>query len=158
MSDKDGAVIQGISWEILKVTVDYGLSLDEMIAAGKYDWQNNSINTLNFPLSVSRRVNWKVELNAYLVCFNMFVDYDEIPPTLDSYDLKEGDLPILLAIGAEHPKKQIEFPIVQTGNVWPDLQRGGKRGVYLRRGNKERGLAFIWLDHGFPGYYRIIAI
>jgi len=67
-------------------------------------------------------------------------------------------LPELLSVGAEHPQKQIEFPIVQVGSVWPDLQRGGKRGVYLRRGNKERGLAFIWLEHGFPSYYRILAV
>lgn len=154
MSSTSQSLVQGVTFEILKVTVDCDLTFDQMIAAGKYDWQNNNINETNFPF----QGRGKIIVDAYLTCFNRFMDYDEIPLALDSCGLKEGVLPVLLAVGKEHPNKQVEFPIVETGSIWPDLQRGGRRGVYLRRGNKERGLAFIWLDHGFPGYYRILAI
>lgn len=144
--------------EILRVTVNYDLSLEEMIAAGKYDWQNNNINIINFPPPAGGWGSGLVNLDVELACFNRFTEPEEVLYKFDLYDRRPGVLPELLAVGAEYPQKQIEFPIVQIGSVWPDLQRGGKRGVYLRRGNKERGLAFIWLEHGFPGYYRIIAV
>ena len=144
--------------EILRVTIDYDMSLEDMKAAGKYDWSNSNINAVNFPPPLGGWGKGKIKVDVGLACFNRFTELEEVLCEFEADGWRSGVLPELLAIGAEYPGKQIEFPVVEVGSVWPDLKRGGKRGVYLRRGNKERGLAFIWLDHGFPGFYRIIAV
>ena len=35
--------------EVKTIMVDYSKTLYEMIAAGKYDWKNKNITTVNFP-------------------------------------------------------------------------------------------------------------
>lgn len=136
------------------VIVDYDMSLEEMVEAGKYDWGNRSINKVNFPFYGSG----KAKVNIKLVCFGRDMQYSEVLLGLDSLSLKPGNLPELLALGAKYPALQLDFPIVQVGTIWQNIDRSGRRGIYLRRGNKERGLSAIWLEHGFLKWYRFIAI
>ncbi len=58
---------------------------------------------------------------------------------------------LLLALGAEYPDLQKEFPIVALGSVWRDL--GGRRLVaYLAywRSKRSLGLRWVGLDWGGP--------
>lgn len=139
-----------------KITVDYNMSLAEMIKAGNYDWRNNDINDINFPTPPKYLRLGKVNVNIKLVCYGRDMTRNKVLVDLDSHGKRPGILPELLALGARFPFLQLEYPIVQIGSVWPD--RGGLRGTYLRRGNKERGLSVIWLKYGFRGYYQIIAV
>lgn len=136
------------------IVVDYNMSLEEMVDAGKYDWGNKSISTANFPFQGSGKVN----LELQLVCFGKDTQYEEVLKGLDSLGLRPGNLPELLSLGAAYPHLQLEYPIVQLGTIWQNVDRSGRRGLYLRRGNKERGLSAIWLEHGFLRWYRFIAV
>lgn len=138
-----------------EVIIDYDMSLEEMVEAGKYDWGNLSINPRNFKFKKSKG---KVKIVIKLVCFNKFMLYRKVLKWFSQHDLRPGNLPELLAFGATYPEKQVEFPIVQIGTLWRIKQRRGSRGLYLRRGRKERGLSAIWLEHGFLKYYRFIAV
>ncbi len=139
-----------------RVTVDYNMSLAEMIEAGNYDWRNNDINNINFSTPPEYLRLGKVDVNIELVCCGRYMTKNKVLVDLDSHGKRPGILPELLALGARFPFLQLEYPVVQIGSVWPD--RGGLRGTYLRRGKKERGLSVIWLKYGFRGYYRIIAV
>lgn len=149
MADKDGFSITPY-----KICVDYDMSLEDMVIAGKYDWGNRSINIINFPY----KGKGKSEIELKLVCFGKDTQYEEVVAGLESLGLRPGTLPELLALGAAYPDLQLEFPIVQVGTIWQNIDRSGRRGIYLRRGNKERGLSAIWLEHGFLKWYRFIGV
>ena len=149
MADKDRFSITNFP-----VVVDYNMSLEKMIEAGKYDWGNKGINQENYRFSGSG----KVELVIKLVCLGQDSDREEVLKRLKFLGLRPGTLPELLALGARYPRLQLEFPIVQLGTVRHEVKRGGWRGLYLRRGNKERGLSAIWVDRGFLKWYRFIAV
>ena len=138
-----------------EVVIDYNMSLEEMVEAGKYDWGNLGINGENFKF---KRGDGKVRIIIKLVCFNRLMSYREVLRWFSRHGLRPGNLPELLAFGATYPEKQLEFPVVQVGTLWRIKKRRGSRGLYLRRGNKERGLSAIWLEHGFLKYYRFIAV
>ncbi len=135
-----------------RITVDYSLAMVEMIAIGKYDWGNKDINTKNFPMYGKGTSDLTVEL----VCFGKFMKFQDVLRELRSRGLRPGTLSELLAFGATYPKKQLEFPILQIGSVWSD--RGGRRVVFLRKGNKERGVSVVWTRYGWGPYYRFIAV
>ena len=143
-----------ISIESYAVWMDYGMSRSDMVRVGEYDWNNNNINETNFPIESSGKGYFDVKL----VCFDRFTELGLVRFGLDLYDLRPGNLTELLGFGAAFKTRQLEFPIVEIGSLWPDVQRKADRGVYLRRGNKERGLSFIWVDRGFLPYYRFIAV
>lgn len=138
-----------------EVIVDNDMSLEEMVEAGRYDWGNLGINGKNFKF---KRGKGKIRIIIKLVCFNRLMSYREVLRWFSCHGLRPGNLPELLAFGATYPEKQLEFPVVQVGTLWRIKKRRGSRGLYLRRGNKERGLSAIWLQHGFLKYYRFIAI
>lgn len=138
-----------------EVVIDNDISLEEMVRAGRYDWGNLGINGKNFKF---KRGKGKVRIIIKLVCFNRLTSYREVLQWFRRHGLRPGNLPELLAFGATYPEKQLEFPIVQVGTLWRIKKRRGSRGLYLRRGNKERGLSAIWLQHGFLKYYRFIAV
>ncbi|MBI4160566.1 MAG: hypothetical protein HY506_01530 [Candidatus Yanofskybacteria bacterium] len=141
---------------IYRVTVDYKMPTEEMVAAGDYDWSNRSINSVNFPAPPKFRELGRVDVNVHLVPCKKLISYRRALSMLNSLGLRPGILPEQLAIGASFPQKQIEFPIFQIGSLWAD--RGGQRATYLRRGNKERGLSVAWIKYGFQPYYRIIGV
>lgn len=141
---------------IYRATLDYNMSLAEMIKAGNYDWTNKDINEKNFPTPPSYSGLGKIDVNIELVSYSRDVGNDEVLHDFDSKGKRPGILPELLALGAKFPFLQYQFPIFQIGSVWPD--RGGERVTYLRRGNKERGLVVAWTRYGWRGYYRIIAV
>ena len=138
-----------------EVILDCDMSLEEMVTAGKYDWGNLGINAKNFKFKKSKG---KVRVTIKLICFNKFMSYREVLKWFSRHGLRPGNLPELLAFGAAYPEKQIEFPVVQVGTLWRIKRRRGSRGLYLRRGKKERGLSAVWLEHGFLSYYRFIAV
>lgn len=138
-----------------EVILDNSMTLEEMVGAGNYDWGNLAINAINFKF---KKGKGKIKIIIKLVCFNRFMSYRKIMKWLRCHNLRPGNLPELLAFGAKYPEKQLEFPVVQIGTLWRIKKRRGSRGLYLRRGKKERGLSAIWLEHGFLKYYRFIAV
>jgi len=142
---------------IYRISVDYDTSLADMLAAGKYDWGNSDVNDVNFPIPPEFSGLGKVDVNLELVCFGKKMDsYEEVLEELDSRGLRPGILPELLAFGARYPNKQLEYPVMEVGSIWQD--RGGHRGIFLRKGKKERGISVVWLKYGWGPYYRFIAV
>ncbi len=142
------------SRNIYRISVDYNMPLVDMLAAGGYDWGNSDVNDANFPIPPSFLELGKVDINLELVCFGRKMSYEKVLEDLYSRGLRPGILPELLAFGAKYPDKQLEYPIMEVGSTWPD--RGGYRGVFLRRGNRERGISVVWLKYGWAPYYRFI--
>ncbi len=144
---------------ILKVVVDYGKSLAEMIAAGKYDgYINPDITEKHFPIpKIPAGLPTKVELNLKLVHFNKVMTSDQVLAELKKQGLRPATLPELLAFGAAYPDKQREFPIVALGSVWrgPSGDRSVP-GLWGCAGG--RGLDLGWFGGDWGGYYRFLVV
>ena len=138
-----------------RVVVNYSQTLEQMIAAGRYDWKNPDITEKHFPIPPSKR--GKEEVAIELVHFDRNMESDEVLRELDKAGLRSAELPELLAFGAAHPEKQREFPIVALGSVWQHWH--GDRGVAsLYGGADERGLGLPWWSVSWGSLYRFAAV
>ena len=102
---------------LFRVIVDYGKSLEEMIAAGKYDYVDGNITKEHFPI----KQKGKVELNMALVCFNLDRRFhsDEAVIGLNKQKLRPATLSELLAFGATIcTEKHEELSVVALGSSW----------------------------------------
>lgn len=129
------------------VVVDYGLSLEQMIAAGHYGYVNPDITPEHFPVT---RTRVTVDTDAMLVHLDHSMSTDDALLELDHLGLRPGDLPELLALGAKHPDLQRSFPIVELASVW--TFGGGYRyvadlcGYAHARSLNLFDVALVWFD------------
>lgn len=148
-----GKPIEQLAENCYKVLVDYGQTLQQMIANGKYDYANSDITASNFPTQGSGRQNVVVEL----VHFGRDMASEAVLKEFEARGLRAATLPELLAFGATYPEKQREFPIVALGSVW--LDRLGDRFVpCLNRLGSERELFLLWDVDGWRDICRFAAV
>lgn len=139
--------------DIYTATVDYGMSLADMIKAGKYDWVNDDITAEHFPITGSG----KVEVSFELVHLNKSTSSEEILLHMEKNNLRPATLAELLAFGAKYPEKQREFPIIALGSSW--VYRDGDRCVpYLGRYDSKRRLVLGWFGSGWYDCWRFLTV
>lgn len=138
--------------EVYHVIVDYGMSLADMIWAGKYDWVNSDITSEHFPITGSG----KIEGDLVLVHLNRSASTDEVRKELESRGLRPATIAELLAFGVKYPNKQREFPIIALGSVW---QRpvGRCHVAGLGGSASRRDLRLYWCEDGWDGGCRFLA-
>ncbi len=138
---------------IYAVLVDFGMSIEELVRLGKYDWSNSDITSAHFPTKRTGKVETKVEL----VHFDRNISSDDALKELDKMGYRPAEAHELLAFGAKYPDVQREFPIVALGSVWqgPD---GGRSAVCLGRGGAGRGAYLGWLGLGWDDGWRFAAV
>ena len=137
---------------LFHITVNYGLSLKEMIAAGGYDWKNDDITEARFPVPTGS----PVELDTELIHFDYDISSENVVAELDKKGYRPATIHELLAFGAKYPNKQREFPIVALGSV---AGVGGDRRVaYLDGGGDGRRLGLGWWVGGWSRSYRFLAV
>jgi len=135
-----------------EVVVDYGRTLVEMIAAGKYDWVNPDITQEHFPLA--GRGEEKRE--QALFWFRRNISSDDAIAEMKKAGYESEDVAGLLAFGRDNPELQRKFPIIALKSVW--VGSGGRHRVpYLFRGGAERGLDLGYLVSDWRGDCRFLA-
>ena len=123
------------------VTVDFGMSLVDMIAAGNYGWKNGDITVEHFPIVGSGTTDVKLRL----ITLGRDAKTTEVDAYIAGLNVESAKLEHLLAFGAKYPDKQREFPIVALGSGWVDS--GGNRNVpYLDVDGSKRKLNLNWDD------------
>ncbi len=136
------------------VQVNYDLSVEAAIRAGKYDWKNENITSANFPPTRQGTM----DLDIILVHYGRDMQDEEIDKDLERQGLRDAELPELLALGAKYPDLQRQFPIIARGSVWL-FPSDGDRGVpYLRKDGGGRGLNLGWLGGRWGSDYRFAAV
>lgn len=149
-------LIMGIIQQTYKVIVDYGLSLAEMIKAGKYGWFNDDITAKNFTLEGSGQH----EAELVLVHLNRDATTKEVREYLDEQGLAPAKIEHLLAFGAAYPELQREFPIAALGSSFVRGLGGRSCPCLCCRGVGGRGLDLTWHDGDSPwgGGWRFLAL
>jgi hypothetical protein len=99
---------------IFKVTVDYGLTLEQMVAVGYYDMGHSDITSEHFPISGTG----KVVREVVLVRLNRRVTTDEVFIEIDRRGLRPAKAEDGLALGAAYPELQRGSIIVALGSAW----------------------------------------
>ncbi len=135
------------------VSVNYDLSVEDAVKAGKYDWMDDNITSKNFP---SKRKG-TAEAEIILVHFNRSMDPDDVIRELDKQGLRPAELPEGLAFGAMYPDIQREFPVVILGSVWRSSD-GHRYCASLSRSPVQRVLYLYWFDYGWGSLYRFAAL
>lgn len=151
IADAVASIIQTVK-KFFRVVVDYSKTLDEMIAAGLYDWKNDNINAKNFPVDGKGTS----AVNVELIHFNRTIESNEALNELDKMGYRPATLPELLAFGAKYPDKQREFPIIALGSVWRRLDF--RCVACLVCGGGRRGLRLRWLLNGWRADDRFAAV
>ncbi|PIR97979.1 MAG: hypothetical protein COT89_01875 [Candidatus Colwellbacteria bacterium CG10_big_fil_rev_8_21_14_0_10_42_22] len=135
------------------ITVDYGLSVEAMVKAGRYDWVNDYITSRNFPTKKKGKKQVVVEL----IHLNRSVSTDDALKELDKMGMRPAELHELLALGQMYPELQREFPVVALGSVWQN-PNGNRYVSYLSRDDSERNLYLDWFEVDWYGFFRFAAV
>jgi len=122
------------------ITVDYNQTIEQMVAAGSYNYANRDISSANFGQEVVAKKGVREELKAVLLHLDRVATSQEVLAEMERLGLRPATLAELLALGAKHPELQREFPIIALGSsctlhgyrqvafLWSDVSR---RGLYL---------------------------
>ncbi len=126
------------------ITVNYNLTVEQMVESGGYDHVDSDITESHF----SSRKKGTTNVVVSLFYFGRPMETDEVLRELDILGFRPADAQELLAFGARYPKLQQEFPVAELGSVWLNshdncciLCLGGyglRRDLYLR------GIKPIW--------------
>lgn len=141
-----------VTEDIYPITVDYSLTLEQMIVAGAYDWVNSAITPKNFPV----KGKGIVILDAQFIYFGCSMSSDAIIAELDKIGLRPATHAELLAFGAKYPELQRQFLSVALGSVGE--VGGGRFVVYLWRHADERRLNLDCFAYYWFGYCRFLAV
>ncbi|MCC6639241.1 hypothetical protein IT409_01635 [Candidatus Falkowbacteria bacterium] len=134
------------------LTINYSLTLEEMIALGRYDWCNHEITSKRFPI-VGDGIQ---EINFHLINFGRSITTEEARRELARQDLMPAKIEHLLAFAAKFPDEQKQFPIISLNSF--SLIRGGCRYVSLGYTGNQRELNLDLDDDCWRDYYRFLVI
>ena len=138
--------------DISNLAINYTLTLDQMIALGRYDWKNDNITAKRFPIVGSG----VTVVEHKLFHFDRIVSSDEAERLIEADGYQPAKIEHLLAYGAANPEDQRKFPIVALGSV--ARLRGFRSVPYLYGFGSGRGLGLVWRNDVWLGNYRFLAV
>lgn len=139
-------------YDVFRLMVDYGQSLEQMIDAGRYDYANNDITTKRFPI----KGEGKVEFEGRYFHFNRTTSSKNAIAAMKEAGWEPANIEHLLVLGEKYPDEQRKFPIIGLGSV---AKVHGYRPVpYLDRRDSKRSLYLLWFVSAWNGYCRFLAV
>lgn len=145
------------SKKVIILSVDYNMSLEQMVASGNYDWKNGQLNMKNFPI-IGEGIQWfefeLVHLNRNMSSEAAIVEMEkDSNPTNPWFAAKTEHL---LTLGATFPELQLKHPIIALGSV---AEVHGFRHVpYLLEYGSKRFLNLSWFDDGWHSVCRFLRV
>lgn len=132
------AVLQYLD-RTISITMDLSKTMAQLIADGKYDWVNESIQK-HFSVQVQEGSR---TTEVHLLHYKKDMSTDAVLADMDRQGLRPMTFLELLWIGIRYPELQRDFPIVALGTV---QQVSGDRSVAcLCRYGSGRGLDLSWV-------------
>jgi Tfp pilus assembly protein PilZ len=138
------------------LVVDYAETLEQMIAAGRYDWVNSDITATRFPIVGSGVKKFEFKLDHPN---RNISSKDEVRRVL-KIDTAKPWMPAKiehqLSFGKQFPEEQRKYPIVALGSV---VKLSGHRRVPGLWGNDAgRGLDLFWWEGDWRGRCRFLLV
>ncbi len=153
-----GAPKAGNSPEEFKLVLDFSMTLEQMVAAGKYDWKNDDIIAQQFSVAGEGQI----EYEAKLFNFERSVSSEDaekgIRDAVPAGRWEPGKIEHLLAFGAAYPEEQRQNPIVCLGSVSNGKVFGQRQVPYLYRRVIGRSLHLDWYGNSWHPLYRFLGV
>lgn len=140
---------------VFPVTIDYGITLQAMIAAGRYDWTNSDVIAEHFP---SPKAAGKVDADLQLAHFNRITGSHEALRRLDRRGYRASTIEELLAFGATYPEEQLKHSIVALGAFWQRLFSNHHVAYLCKRDPGRRCLDLEEFEGGWAESCRFLGI
>lgn len=134
------------------IIVDYGMSLEDMIKAGRYDWINSDLTVEHFPIKGEGRV----EFEAKLFSFDHIISSEDAKALIEEEGWEVAKTEHLLAFGAKNPKERWRYRIMALGSSGELL--GGRLVPSLGWGDSEGSLDLLWWGNGWTSNCRFLAV
>jgi hypothetical protein len=131
--------------------VDFGHSLENMIAAGRYDWTNSDITAKKFPVIG----NGKKKFRNRLFHFNHGTSSEDAVATMERESFAPATHVHGLAFGAAFPNEQRMYPIACLGS---SLGRLDRLVVCLDGSGTGRALRLCYWYDGWDGDWRFLGV
>ena len=148
----NGVSAPAVMPEQLVLSIDYSRTLEQMIAAGHYDWKNDNITAKKFPV-VGNGVE---QFEAKIFHFDRNISSEKVVEAIKAAGWESGNIEHLLSFGEKYPEKQCKYPIIALGSV---AEVVGYRSVpCLGKDDTKRDLDLSWWGGGWDGRYRFLAV
>jgi hypothetical protein len=134
------------------ISVDFGKSLQDMIAAGKYDWVNPNITADKFPVEGSGTKKFR----SKLFDFDRYISSEDAVEAMKSEKFDPATHVHGLAFGAAFPHEQLKHPIACLGSSAQVY--GGRSVVCLGRDGAGRGLRLCRWHVDWRDAWRFLAV
>jgi hypothetical protein len=135
-----------------RLIVNYSRTLEQMIAAGLYDWTNSDITAKSFPVTGEGTV----EFEAKLFHLARDISSENAIEAMKNAGYEPAAIEHLLAFGEKYPEEQRKYPVVALGSL---AAVNDFRDVpYLYRHVSGRNLDLAWFDDDWRGYCRFLAV
>jgi len=135
------------------VEIDYSDTLEQRLAAGRYDWKNSDITEKHFPVKGEGQIKLDLELAHYAKNMNT----EAVLAVIDAQGYRSATIEELLAFGAAYPELQREFPIIALGSVWRN-RLGNRYVACLYRDGNERNLNLNWIEDDWYVHCRFLVV
>jgi hypothetical protein len=136
----------------VSVAVDYATSLQDRIAAGRYDWVDDDITPKRFPIAGTGVVQFETKVFH----FDRGISSKSAVEAIRADGWEPAQIEHLLSYGATYPDEQRQYPIIALGSV---AEVYGDRNVpYLDRGGAERDLGLMWWVSDWDDDGRFLAV
>ena len=146
------ATIETEPKQTFALMVNYGHSLGQMIAAGRYDQINDGITIKKFPI----KGTGAAEFEAKLFHFDREITSKRAKRLIEEAGYEPAKIEHFLAFGAAYPDEQRKYSIIGLGSVGKGV--GGYRVPYLDGNGSERDLSLRWWGGGWPSDFRFLAV
>lgn len=134
------------------IVVDYGASLPDMIAAGKYDWTSPEITAERFPVAGAG----KKAFQAKLFDFGRYISSEDAVAAMKEEEFTPATHVHGLAFGSTFPEEQHKYPIACLGSS--ARVHGHRHVVCLGRGDDERHLSLGDWSGDWDDYWRFLGV
>jgi hypothetical protein len=128
--------------------VNYGISVEEGMIKGRYDWVDPNIISRHFPA----KHRGKTKITMELIHFNRTFPTDMALREIEIMGFRPAELRELFGFGEKYPDLQRDFPVVALGSVWQG------RVPYLDGDASERVLDLEWLENDWCEFCRFAAV
>lgn len=126
-------------------------NINDAVKSGNYDWSNSDISDKHFTADQPH------DCDLILKHFGKDMSTDAVLKALDAEGLRPATMSELLALGAQYPELQRQFPIIALGSVWQDLF-GSRYVGYLFSYGSKRELNLRYYDYDWSDLCRFAAI
>jgi hypothetical protein len=137
----------------ISISVDYEQPFLKMIEDGCYTYVNSAVTEKYFPTSQRGNARLKIKI----VCFRRPIMTQEVLAEITGRGDRVVTLAELLAIGAQHPGLQSEFPIIELGTLCQS-PRGNNVIAFLFGGGGAKAVGMHTADGQWSEYCRFAIV